>query len=134
MLTMAGHGAMEATTIVGGRAMHYAANDRGDRDAHIRQQMMRRVMIIAGHRSRERPGPILTEVAGLRAFARRHGYPTVQCVAQTLEAAISRGGRHQGILAFLDALNDAIAIDQQSAPAQGAREALLASVETRLAS
>ncbi len=113
--------------------MDCAANDYSDRNMRIRRQIMRRVMLIANHRSRERPGPILTEVAGLRAFARQHGYPTVQCVAQALEAAISRGGRHQGILAFLDALNDAIAIDQQPMPAHGAREALLASVEIRLA-
>lgn len=113
--------------------MDCVANDDHDRDRHVRQQMMRRVTTIVNHRSRERPGPILTEVAGLRAFARQHNYPTVQCVAQALEAAISQGGRHQGILAFLDALNDAIAIDQQPVPAIGAREALLASVEIRLA-
>ena len=106
-----------------------------DRDfqIHVGQQMMRRIVAIAAHRSHERPGPILTEAAGLRAFARRHGYATVQCVAQALEAAISQGGRHQGILAFIDALTDAIAIDQQPAPLLGAREALLASVEIRLA-
>ncbi len=107
-------------------------SDIGDSNIHIRQQMARRIAAIAAHRSRDRPGPILTEVAGLRAFASRHGYATVQCVAQALETAISRGGRHQGILAFLDAMADAIAIDQQPAPVRGAREALLASVEVRL--
>ena len=113
--------------------MDYTARDIGGDGGFVRQQMLRRVMVIANHRSRERPGPILTEVAGLRAYARQQNYPTVQCVAEALEAAISRGGRHQGILAFLDALHDAIAIDQQAAPVLGAREALLASVEIRLA-
>lgn len=113
--------------------MQHAAPNFCSDGGYIRQQMMRRVIYIANHRSRERPGPILTEVAGLRAFARLHGYHTVQCVAEALEAAISRGGRHQGILAFLDALSDAIAIDQEVAPPLGVREALLASVEIRLA-
>lgn len=117
----------------GGTKMRRAANDRGENIARIREEMVRRVMGIANHSSRERPGPILTEVAGLRAFARQHDFPTVQCVAQALEAAISRGGRHQGILAFLDALHDAIVIDQQPVSLGDAREALLASVENRLA-
>jgi hypothetical protein len=112
--------------------MERTAPSLGTDGGHVRQQMLRRVMVIANHRSRERPGPILTEVAGLRAYARQQNYPTVQCVAEALEAAISRGGRHQEILAFLDALHDAIAIDQEVAPALGAREALLASVEIRL--
>lgn len=111
---------------------HQANRRDGDYAIHIGQQMMRRVMRIAAHGSRERSGPILTEVAGLRAFARQQDYPTVECVAQALETAISHGGRHQGILAFLDALSDAIAIDQQPASVAGAREALLASVEVRL--
>lgn len=113
--------------------MRHAANDRGEDMAPVHREMMRRVLGIANHRSRERPGPILTEVAALRALARQHDFPTVQCVAQALEVAISRGGRHQGILAFLDALHDAIVIDQQPASLGDARAALLASVENRLA-
>lgn len=74
---------------------------------------------------------IVQGIDDIRCLARDNGFAAVETLASRLESTVAAGGYRAAILAYLDAMSDAVSAPRGPMPV-GAQEAWLASVAMRL--
>jgi hypothetical protein len=97
----------------------------------ISDDLKQRIGQIARERHLMSSRQLVEGVDALRTMAHAHGFGAVAHIAARLESALARNGAGATLSCYLDALDDAVALDLDPSMAH-AQPALLASVALRL--
>jgi hypothetical protein len=96
----------------------------------IRTELHTRVAAIAGNRGVTARHQLAEQVDEMRSLANHCGFSTVSCLASRLESALARDIAAPTLLCYLDAIDDAIALEPVGGPTM--QQALLASIALRV--
>ncbi len=99
------------------------------RAARIRDELHRRIAMLAEGRGQYSPRQLVEAVDSIRAFAADSGFSAVSCIAAKLESALARDIAGPTLLCYLDAIDDAVKLEPMRHTAQ---QSLLASVALRV--
>lgn len=99
------------------------------RASRLRQDLHGRIAALTRDKGRLTRIEIVEEVDAIRSIANAYGFATVANLAGWLESALGRDATSATLLAWLDALDDAVTLEPMRSPAQAA---LLASVALRV--
>ena len=97
----------------------------------IRDDLKQRIGQLARERHSMSSRQLVEGVDALRSLANAHGFGAVANIAARLESALGRDGAGATLACYLEALDDAVALDHDPSMAH-AQQALLASVALRL--